>query len=338
MMRRITILFISAFLFHSCAKEEDKTAQRFQGEALGTTYMVQYFSKKDLDFDNAMDSIMNAVNTSMSTYSTKSDISRINRGDTTVQVDEHFLKVFKASERIYKESNGFFDPTVGVLVNAYGFGPGKQLKEIDSISLDSLNKLVGFDKLGLRSNNTITKEDPSIYLDFNAIAKGYAIDMIGEYLESHKVRNYLIELGGELLAKGKNVENDSEWIVGIDDPMQEQGHRSLYAKVKLENSAMATSGNYRKYRVDSLTGQRFVHTVNPLTGKAERSNLLSASVLAENCMMADGYATAFMALGLERSKEMLGRIDGVEVYMIYSGENGEVKAYATPGFEKQLLE
>ena len=336
-MRKLTFLFVLCFIFISCTKET-VTAKRFQGEALGTTYSVQYFSEKDINFENAMDSIMEEINTSMSTYSTKSDISRINRGDTTIQVDEHFLKVFKASEKVYKESNGFFDPTVGALVNAYGFGPGKQLREIDSTDLDSLNKLTGFDKLVLEEDGTISKEHPLIYLDFNAIAKGYAIDVIGKYLENKDVQNYLIELGGELRAKGINLERDSEWIVGIDDPNQVEGERSLIAKIKLENAAMATSGNYRKYRIDSVTGQRYVHTVNPLTGKAERSNLLSASVLTENCMLADGYATAFMALGLERSKEMLQRVDGVGAYLIYSGENGEVEVYATPDFEKQLVE
>ncbi len=336
-MKKLSGLFIVIILLVSCAKETEQ-AKRFSGEALGTTYSVQFFSENDLNFEKAMDSIIDEINTSMSTYTTKSDISRINRGDSTVKVDEHFRKVFKASEKIFKESNGFFDPTVGVLVNAYGFGPEKRLKEIDSVTLDSLNALVGFDKLTLNADNTIGKENPLIYLDFNAIAKGYAIDVIAEYLEKNEVENYLIELGGELRARGNNLTNSSEWIVGIDDPLQMEGNRSLYAKLKLENTAMATSGNYRKYRVDSLSGERYVHTVNPLTGKAEKSNLLSTSVLAENCMLADGYATAFMALGLERSKEMLNHLNGVEVYMIYSAENGDVEVFSSQGFEKQLVE
>lgn len=334
-MKKLFFLCLIVVL-NSCGKKEP-VGKLFQGEALGTTYMVKYFSDKDLNFEKAMDSIIDEINTSMSTYSTKSDISKINRGDTTVVVDDHFATVFRASGKIYNESNGFFDPTVGILVNAYGFGPEDRLKELDSVRIDSLIKLVGFHKLKLNANNTIIKTHPSIYLDFNAIAKGYAIDVIGNYLESENVKNYLIELGGELRARGNNLENSSEWIVGIDDPMQEAGNRELYAKLKLENSAMATSGNYRKYRIDSLTGQRFVHTINPLTGKAEKSNLLSTSVLAENCMLADGYATAFMAMGLERSKEMLKTLKGVEVYLIYSNENGEMGVFTTPGFQEQLV-
>ncbi len=337
-MRKLLFLIASVFLIVSCENSEHPNVQVYQGEALGTTYMVKFFSDEELNFEKAMDSIMEEINISMSTYMTGSDISKINRGDSTVQVDKHFQRVYKASKKIYEQSNGFFDPTVGALVNAYGFGPGKSLKEIDSTELDSLRNLVGFDKLNLTEDNYIMKTNPSIYIDFNAIAKGYAIDVIAHYLETHDSENFLIELGGELRARGINLENDSEWIVGIDDPMQQEGNRSLYAKLKLKNSAMATSGNYRKYREDSASGQQYVHTINPLTGKAEKSNLLSASVLGENCMMADGYATAFMALGLERSQEMLSRLEGVEVYFIYSSENGEMKDYISEGFKKQLVD
>ncbi|SDR73036.1 FAD:protein FMN transferase [Christiangramia echinicola] len=337
MKKLISILAISLLLF-SCEKGNEIESHTYQGEALGTTYMVRYFSDDKLEFERSLDSIMDEINSSMSTYITKSDISRINRGDTTVIVDEHFVKVFSASERIYKETDGFFDPTVGVLVNAYGFGPGKPLKKIDSVKLDSLINLVGFDKINIKEERSIQKEDPSVYLDFNAIAKGYAIDVIAEYLESERVDNYLIELGGELRAKGRNLENENSWVVGIDDPNQAEGERKLYAKVQLENSAMATSGNYRKFREDSITGQKYVHTINPITGKAERSNLLSASVLAENCMLADGYATAFMALGFERTKEVLKELDNVEAFLMYSTEDGKMKVFSTPGFEKNLVE
>lgn len=337
-MKKIFFSVFSVLILLSCSNGDSVPSREFYGEALGTTYMVKYFSDQDFEFESSLDSIFDEVNASMSTYITKSDISRINRGDTTVKVDDNFVNVFNASNKIYKESNGFFDPTVGVLVNAYGFGPGKPLKTIDSIKLDSLKTLVGFDKINLRQDRTIEKESSSIYLDFNAIAKGYTIDVIAEYLESKNVENYLIELGGELRAHGQNIENDAAWVVGIDDPNQAEGNRSLEAKVKLENAAMATSGNYRKFRVDSLTNQKYVHTINPLTGLAERSNILSASVLADNCMLADGYATAFMALGLERSKEVLKDLAGVEVYIMYSAEDGTMQIFKTPGFEKKLLD
>ncbi len=334
------ILFLNTcllFFLIGCSERNEVTGQRFEGQALGTSYMVKYFSEEDLDFQRSMDSIIEQINLSMSTYISESDISKINHGNTEVEVDENFQKVFRASEKIYKESKGFFDPTVGVLVNAYGFGPGEKLREIDTIKLDSLKQLVGFDKLSLNPDNTISKADPDVYLDFNAIAKGYAIDVVGQYLESKGVNNYLIELGGELRARGKNLASDSEWVVGIDDPMQTAGDRQLYARLNLTNSSMATSGNYRKYRVDSISGRQYVHTINPLTGKAERSNLLSASVLTETCMMADGYATAFMALGLDGAKKLLKELKEVEAYLIYSDENAQIKVYATKGFENQLI-
>lgn len=337
-MKKISFLIAFVLVFYSCNSETEVSSHQFNGEALGTTYMVKYFSDEELDFERSLDSILKDINSSMSTYITKSDISRINRGHSTVKVDPNFIKVFNASDKIYKESNGFFDPTVGILVNAYGFGPGEALKDIDSVKLDSLRKLVGFDKIRIKEDSTIQKENPFMYLDFNAIAKGYTIDVIAEYLEAKNVENYLIELGGELRAKGENLESESAWIVGIDDPNQEEGKRELHAKLKLINAAMATSGNYRKYRVDSVSGQKYVHTINPLTGKAERSNLLSASVIAENCMLADGYATAFMALGLERSKEVLKSLEDVEVYIMYSTEDGGMKEFITTGFQKILVE
>ncbi len=325
-------------MLFSCNRVAQLENHQFTGEALGTTYMIRYFSDEDLKFERALDSIIDDINSSMSTYITKSDISRINRGDTSVSVDENFRAVFTASSKIYKESEGFFDPTVGVLVNAYGFGPGKPLNTLDTNSLDSLRNLVGFSKVMLTDRLTIQKENPAIYLDFNAIAKGYTIDVIADYLESNNVENYLIELGGELRAKGKNLESNAHWIVGIDDPNQGNAERRLQAKVKLVNAAMATSGNYRKYLVDSITGQKYVHTINPKTGKAERSDLLSATVLAENCMLADGYATAFMALGLERTKQLLQELEGVEAYILYSTPEGDMDKFSTPGFKENILD
>ncbi len=336
-MRNIIFgLFFISLL--SCEKTNSLQKYDRLGEALGTTYSIQFYSENELEFDKALDSIFEVVNASMSTYISNSDISRINRGDSSVVVDQNFRNVFKASEDIYKKSDGFFDPTVGSLVNAYGFGPGNQLKQLDSVHLDSVKRLVGFDKVTLTAENTIKKENPDVYLDFNAIAKGYTIDLIAEYLESRSVINYLVELGGELRANGENIDKQKSWAVGIDDPLQQEGERELQAAITLDNRAMATSGNYRKHREDSITGQKYVHTINAKTGKAERSNLLSASVLAKTCMYADGYATTFMAMGLERSKQLLEDLDEVEAYLMYSDESGNLQIYATPGFQETLLE
>ena len=182
------------------------------------------------------------------------------------------------------------------------------------------------------------KQSPEIYLDFNAIAKGYTVDLVGNYLTSQGVDNFLIEIGGELLASGKNIEKDDFWVVGIDDPAAAEGVRELKAAVELQNRAMATSGNYRKNRLDPVTGQMFVHTINPLTGHAEKSDILSASVLAENCALADAYATAFMAMGLKSTKEVLENLENVDVYLIYATEDGGTDIFLSPGFEEALVE
>lgn len=322
----------------SCNTAPQIDEQIFSGEALGTTYQIKLFHPEKLEIQKGLDSIFKVINSSMSTYQANSDISRINAGDTTIVVDEHFAKVYNFSLQIFEESNGFFDPTVGKLVNAYGFGPEMGSTQLSDSQLDSIREFVGFDKIALNQQNKIEKLHPEIFIDFNAIAKGYTVDVIAGYLDERNVQDYLIELGGELVAKGINRQKDQAWAVGIDNPLQDESTRSIQAAVKLENRAMATSGNYRKFRIDSVSGQRFVHTINPLTGLAEKSNLLSASVLAENCTLADGYATAFMAMGYEKAVEMVNRIENVDVFFIYTDEENNVKIFTTPGFENALLE
>lgn len=332
---KLFILLVFAGMFLAC--ETEPASKVLQGEALGTTYSIKYYSEEDIRLQEALDSIFERVNQSMSTYREGSDISRLNRNDTLVRVDTLFTNVFKLSEKVYRESNGYFDPTVGNLVNFYGFGPEKEEITIDSVIIDSLRRYVGLNKIRITSEGEVEKELPGIYIDFNAVAKGYTIDLIGHYLDSRKVEDYLVELGGELLAKGENLEKQAAWTVGVDDPSQTE-ERTLTAAVKLKDRAMATSGNYRKNRVDPETGEIYVHTVNPLTGYAERSDVLSASVLAENCALADAYATAFMAMGLERSKEMLSEIEGVDAFLIFAGENGSIEEFTTPGFKEVLIE
>ena len=330
--------FLLFLFFSSCNSAPEVKEQVFSGEALGTTYQIKFFHPEKLEIQNGLDSIFKVINNSMSTYQANSDISRINAGDTAIVVDEHFVKVYNYSRQIFEESNGFFDPTVGKLVNAYGFGPEMGNTQLGESKLDSIREFVGFNKITLSPQNKIEKAQPGIFIDFNAIAKGYTVDVIAGYLDTKNVQDYLLELGGELVAKGINRKKDQAWAVGIDNPLQDESSRSLQAVVKLEDRAMATSGNYRKFRIDSVTGQRFVHTINPLTGLAEKSNLLSASVLAENCTLADGYATAFMALGFEKAVEMVNRIDNVDVFFIYTDEENNVKICTTPGFQNALLE
>jgi len=331
-------LFFFSFviLFLACNNQDSKSILiQNTGEAFGTTYNIQYES--ETDFHDDLKKVFDAVNQSMSTYMATSDISRINQGDTTVVVDDYFIEVFNTSKELWLATNGSFDPTVGPLVNAYGFGPDGTLKGIDSTQIDSIRQFVGFEKLKLTKDKQIVKQDSRTYIDFNAIAKGYAIDLLGNVLDQKKVENYLIEVGGELLGKGKNNQTQNNWIVGVDDPTQQQ-ERTLIKKIKLIDRAMATSGNYRKTRIDPVTKANYVHTINPKTGWPKKSNVLSVSVLAENSMLADGYATAFMVMELEETQAFLENHSDLDVYIIYTDENGEIQEWLTAGFQEVVVD
>jgi thiamine biosynthesis lipoprotein len=254
-----------------------------------------------------------------------SDISKINKGDSTVIIDDLFLEVFQKSTSIYNETNGYFDPTVCNLVNAWGFGYKKDRKDLDSLQVKELMKQVGLDKVTLNGRN-IQKEFPESCLDFNSIAKGYGIDVIGRFMESKNIQNYLVEIGGEIRAKGKNIRNKN-WKVAIDDPNAD-GTRSVSRFIELDNQSMASSGNYRKFRVGA-NGQKYVHTINPKTGFATESNLLGATVYgAVDCADVDAYATAFLARGREKSKEFLNNQTTIKAVLVYVDEKGKIVEFA----------
>jgi len=325
------ILFLGlVVLFFNCAPKE-KVKNRTWGNALGTTYSIIYIADEELDYQKEIDSVFQVLNQSMSTYIPSSDISKINEGDSTIVVDDMFKEVFDVSSKVHEASNGYFDPTIGVLANAWGFGPGEQI-ELDSLRVDSLLGYVGWDKVHLNQDNTITKSHPSIRFDFNAVAKGYAIDRLGAMLDEKGIKNYLVEVGGEVLAKGTNIDSGKQWTVGIDDPEVETG-RQLKQIVSLKDVAMASSGNYRKFRVDPETGEKYVHTINPKTGYTKNSSVLATSVVAKTCAVADAFATTFMAMDLEDSKQLLKNHDELEAYIIYLDENGETQEFFTSGFE-----
>ncbi len=318
----------------SCATEEPEIIQnQNSGGALGTSYNLIYQSEKELDFQNEIDSVFTLINQSLSTYIPDSDISRVNNGDSTIVVDEMFKEVFELSKEIYERTDGYFDPTVGVLVNAWGFGPGEQLK-MDSERVDSLMNYVGFDKVMITDTNTIRKVNSNIRFDFNAIAKGYAIDRLAVLMDKKGISNYLLEVGGELVAKGENKIKNKPWIVGVQDPTAER----LKATLILQNQAMASSGNYRHFRIDSVTGTKYVHTIDPKTGYTKNSQILGANVLATTCAEADAYATAFMAMDLDKVMNLLDSQKQLEAYIIYSDAVGETQEIMTKGFKAVVLE
>lgn len=326
------VSFIGLILLFASCKKKDESFHIIQGEAQGSTYSIKYIANEEVVSKTQIDSLLLAFDLSLSTYREDSKISKINQGDTTIVVDDFFVETYKASNQIYNETNGLFDPTIGVLVNAYGFGPSHQRKDLNQTQIDSLLNFVGFDKVKLNANKTISKKHKETYFDFNAIAQGFSVDVVADFLKSKGIENGIVEIGGELLGFGKNTIDNKNWIIGIDDPLQSPEERTLIAKVKIENLGMATSGNYRKVVTDSITGEKFVHTINPKTGKPQKGNVLSATVLAPTCMMADGYATAFMVMDIKQGIEFAQKHKDLNVLLIYRDENNKVQQYKNEKF------
>ena len=292
------------WMIFACSLNPTK-AKRLQGFALGTSYNIQYVSDiSQEEVQKGVDSIFYILNKSLSTYLPQSDISKINSGNSNVVVDHHFRRVFIKATEVWKATAGYFDPTVGALVNAYGFGPERSTNRLRNEKQDSLLQLTGWQKVQLRSDHTIKKESPYIYIDFNALAKGYIVDLVGTFLQDIGSSDFMVEIGGEIVAKGNSPKTQQAWKIGIEDPRQ-GGERRFLQTLALKDQALASSGNYRKYRVDATTGKKYVHSINPLTGFAQKTNILSTSVKAPDCITADAWATALMVLPLEKGQVLI---------------------------------
>jgi len=326
----IPILF--SILFIASCNSKKNNLITIEGEAQGTTWHISYLSEDTINHKQAIDSILKDIDRSLSTYLPVSIISRINKNEPDVRIDPYFIDVFNKSMEVSERTDGIFDVTVGPLVNAWGFG-FKKKASIDSNRIDSILQYVNYKMLKLDGNRVI-KEKKGIQLDFNAIAQGYSVDVLASYLEKRGIENYLVELGGELIAKGKK--NNENWKVGIDQPLQNiSSERKLEAIIELDNRALCTSGNYRKFYEED--GKRYSHILDPRTGFPAKQNILSASVLADDAMTADAYATVFMVMGLEQSKEFLvdNKDLNLEVYFIYD-ENGIWKTYSTESLKNKI--
>ena len=325
---KFTVLLILILSVFSCKQSDNEKFTKLEGYSFGTSFHITYADDKD--YTKQIDSLFHLVNKSLSTYIPNSDISKINKGDRTIAVDTYFTEVFQKATKIYIETEGVFDPTIGVLVNAWGFGPIKTKINPDAVKVTELLELVGFNKVKLEDGKIIKGKD-SIYFDFNAIAKGYAVDIAGRFLESKKIENYLVEIGGEIRARGQK--NDSTfWKAGIENPNFD-GTRSIQKIVELKDESMATSGSYRKFKTDSITGKKYVHIINPKTGYPTQSNLLSVSIISDlDCADVDGYATALMAMPLDKAKQFLETHRELKGFLIYSNENENLETYTTENF------
>jgi thiamine biosynthesis lipoprotein len=328
-MKPIFLLISLSLSFISCNQELKNT--KISGPVFGTSYGITYYSESKKVFRKEFDSLFSVINKSLSTYKEDSEISKINRNEDT-KVDAHFIKVFNTSKQIFKETEGVFDPTIGAVVNAWNFGPKGKVVGLDELKIDSLMTSVGFEKVKLIGDKVI-KENPITFIDFNAIAKGYGVDVVSQYLESQNIENYIVEIGGEIRCKGINMETQKPWKVGVEKPNFD-GTQSLMKVIEMHDEAMATSGTYRKFSVDE-EGNRYSHIIDTKTGYPSKTNLLSISVITDNCMVADAYATAFKAMGIENVKTFLETHPEFKVFLIFENDKNELETLALNGFPEE---
>ena len=306
-----------------------------EGRTMGTTYKVIYFDEpQQRNFKIAVDSLLKKVNEAINTYDTSSDISRFNRSRKGIRPKLGYLcDILSRAREIYRSSGGAFDPTVMPLVNAWGFGPARSIHPSPR-EIDSLRNLIGFEKVSI-SGRRIRKDLPGVELDMGGIGQGYGADIVFNFLRSKGIENMLVELGGEGLTLGKNLRKGSDWTIGILDPNSTQENQFFKAYVTLHDKAFTTSGNYFNYRI--IDGRKYGHTIDPSTGYPVQHSLLSASVFADDCTTADGWATAFMVMGLEKATEKLKSLENIDVIFIYSTEGGGLATYVSPGIVNQVV-
>ena len=327
--------FILVFVvFFSCSSADDEILVINSGEAQGTYYHIKYMSSNGKDYNNQIDSIIQKVDSSLSIYKDFSLISKLNNYQNLL-VDTLFKSVYIAAEHVFLQTKGYFDCTVSPLVNAWGFYNQNldTLPLVDSLRISLILKHVGFQKIELISDSLLLPKN--MKLDFNALAQGFTIDLIADYFQNMNVINYMIEIGGEVIAHGKNDRGDI-WKIGIDKPLQEPDLNDRFQLIlNLENKALATSGSYRKfYEVD---GVRYSHTINPFNGFPTQNKLLSVSVVHSSCMLADAYATAFMVMGVRETKRFVIENSDIDVFMVYLDEFGDMKNYISPNMQKRVI-
>lgn len=327
----IFVLALAVWLFY----EPSLKYHKINGETQGTTYNITYEDREYRDLKPKIEQLLHRFDLSLSSYIDESVITQVNNNVSNVKLDRYFKTVFNKSEEIYHITDGAFDITVAPFVNAWGFGSEAGIT-VDSAAIDSISKYVGMSNVELIGGK-LNKQNPNIKIDVNAIAQGYSVDVVAEFLERKGVTNYLVEIGGELLAKGVNKKGKT-WRIGIDKPIDNnfESGKHLQAIVEVAGKGLATSGNYRKFY--EKDGVKYVHSINPKTGYPVQSRLLSTTVLADDCMTADAYATAFMVMGLEKTIMFLSQHKELDAYLIYGDENGGYRTFMTPGLKDKIVQ
>lgn len=326
------VLLITVFLvWYYRNSGEGTNYWQFSGTTMGTTYNISYVGGEVSGIKEKIDSLLIDFNQVVSTYEPESDISRFNRSDSFKINKTFMLPLLQESKRIFDLTNGSFDPTVMPLVDHWGFGPGEK-GESDSLVIDSLMHFIGYNLIDF-DENTMKKKVSGVELDFSAIAKGYGVDLVAEYLKSAGIENFFIEIGGEVRVFGKNKDGNN-WKIGITHPLSNNGNIDLYGILEVENQSVATSGNYFNYYIEN--GVRYSHTIDPSTGYPITQKILSASIITADCMTADALATAAMVMGHDKSIKLIENNAEIEGILLFSNENGEVERYVSEGLKDRF--
>lgn len=326
-MKRITAFAVSLVIFLSACHKND--LYQLSGTAFGTYYSISYVGKENDNLPQQIDSIFQTINHNFSVFDSTSIVSQINDNRHVVLTDD-FIHLLNLSQTISKQTLGAFDVTAGPLIQAWGFGKDNEQKSLSDKQIDSIRAFVGYQKMHI-SSGKLLKDDQRIQLDFNAIAKGYAVDKVCSLLKDAGYRNFIVDIGGEVVTGGEKSANKA-WRVGVQIPTENKdGLVETDYIFELRDFAIATSGNYRNYKEEN--GMRFSHIINPHTGRPEKSSLLSVSVLAPDCATADAFATAFMVLGITQSMQILAKNSQLAAHFIYY-ENGNYCYKQTENFPK----
>jgi len=328
---RITVLFSLAMLLvlSACQNTPSKYIIN-QGTVYGTYYRIKYESPTGKDFNEDVSGELQRLTNIFSHYEPNSTISKINKNIDT-ELEPEFITCFNKAIEVSEITKGAFDITAADLINAWGFGPEDRKKMTPEI-IDSLKQLTGYKKVKLE-NGKIIKENPYIQLNMSAIAKGYTCDLVGKFLEKKGCMNYMVDIGGEVVAKGKN-DKGKIWTIGIREPIENPFKEDLSAILQLPDRAMATSGNYLNFYEEN--GKKYAHTIDPISGYPVQHSILSSTVVAHDCMTADAFATSFMVVGKDMGIEIARQIPGLEIYFIYADEDGKNQIYRSEGFEELL--
>ncbi len=314
--------------FASCMRQPQKI--NYSGFTQGSYFSITYYDEKNRTFEAEIDSIFNEIDNSVSLWNENSIIRKVNRNEDVI-VNQIFKDNFEWAQKASEFSEGAFDATIGPLVEAWGFHYKKEL-EMTPEMVDSIRQLIDYQKIKI-IDDKVVKANPNMTLDFNAVAQGYTTDLIGKFLETKGIYNYLVDVGGEIMARGTKP-NGQQWTIGIERPAEHYyDGRSVQESLTLQDKGIVTSGNYRKYI--EKDGVRYSHSIDPKTGYPVEHNLLSATVIADNASWADCLATICMVMGKEKASKLLENQDGIEAYFIFV-EDSRLATTSTKGFDHYL--